>query len=82
MNLGLHVISFPSGRFGYVGNIPHALCESVPANVSAVCGGRAFRDPDTGELREWKAPSFPTQAEAVEFAKGRGFSPMVNNVPQ
>lgn len=81
MNLGLHVIRFPSGRFGYVGAVPHALCESILADRSAVMGGRAFSAPD-GTLREWKAPSFPTEAEAVAFAKGRGFSPMVNNVPQ
>ena len=72
MKLGLHVIRLPSGRFGYVGSIPHALCQAIPADKSAVMGGRAFRAAN-GELVEWKAPAFDTEQDARTFAMDRGF---------
>ena len=72
MKLGLHIIRFPSGRFGYVGFIPHALCQAIPADKSAILGGRAFRAA-SGELLEWKAPAFDSAQEARAFAADRGF---------
>lgn len=72
MKLGLHVIRFPSGRFGYVGSIPNALCQAIPADKSAIMGGRAFRGAD-GALMEWKAPAFATEQDARAFATDRGF---------
>ena len=71
-NLGLHVIKFPSGRFGYVGSIPTALGTQVPASTAAVMGCRSFRN-DAGELVEWKFPVFDTEAEARAFAQDKGF---------
>jgi hypothetical protein len=71
MAYGLHVIQFPSGRFGYVGSVPTDLGFPVPADKSAVMGGRSFRGED-GNLWEWKWPSFHSEAEALAYASHRG----------
>jgi len=42
--LGLHVIQFPSGRFGYVGSITVDCCRRLEADRSAILGGRAIRE--------------------------------------
>lgn len=67
MKLGLHVIQFPSGRFGFVGSLPLDMATMVPANTSAVMGGRAIRN-ERGELVEPKWPTFDTSSAAVDFA--------------
>lgn len=72
-NLGLHVIKFPSGKFGYVGSIPIDLATMVPATTSDVMGGRASRD-ETGKLVAPKFPAFDTESEAIEFALSKGFT--------
>ena len=71
-NMGLHVIKFPSGRFGYVGSVPAALGYEAPANRAAVMGGRSFKNA-AGELVEMKFPVFESEAEAREFATSKGF---------
>jgi hypothetical protein len=81
-NVSLHIIDFPSGRFGYVGAIPTGICKKVPADRAAILGQRAFRDPETGERMMWKAPSFATLKEAIAHAKECGHSPMWKNEPQ
>ncbi len=73
MNLGLHVIQFPSGRFGYVGKLPVELAQEVPATKSDVTGGRAHWGPDNKTLLAYKWPTFSTNADAREFAAARGF---------
>lgn len=69
--LGLHVIKFPSGRWGFVGSIPAALGEEVPASRSAILGCRTHTGHD-GRPMEWKFPSFDTEEAAVSFAASRG----------
>lgn len=69
--LGLHVIKFPSGRFGYVGSIPTALGTEIPASRNAVMGCRTHYAAD-GSLVEWKFPTFETETEAREFAASKG----------
>jgi hypothetical protein len=71
-NLGLHVIKFPSGRFGFVGSIPLALGYDVPATTAAIMGGRTYTNA-AGECVERKFPTFETETEAREFAKSKGF---------
>jgi len=66
MNLGLHIIQFPSKRFGFVGTIPAILGHEVPATTAAVMGGRSFFNAE-GNLVEIKFPSFETEAEAKAF---------------
>ena len=75
-NLSLHIIEFPSGRFGYVGSIPTDICEQVPADRAAILGQRAFSDHETNDPMMWKAPSFETVEAAIAHAKGRGHSPI------
>ena len=75
-NLSLHIIEFPSGRFGFVGSIPTDICEQVPADRAAILGQRAFSDPETNDPMMWKAPSFETVEAAIAHAKGRGHSPI------
>lgn len=68
---GLHVIQFPSGRFGYVGSVPAALCRRITADRAAVMGGRAVREGD--ETVEYRPISFETEAAAVAFAAAVGY---------
>jgi len=70
-NLGLHVIKFPSGRFGYVGSIPTVLGTEIPATTAAVLGCRTHRNA-AGELVEWKFPVFDSHEAAVAFAVSKG----------
>ncbi len=72
--LGLHVIKFPSGRYGFVGSIPTALGTEVPASKAAVMGCRSHWNSDHTELLEWKFPVFDTEAEAKAFAASKGFN--------
>ena len=70
-NMGLHIIKFPSGRYGYVGSIPTVLAEQVKASTAAVMGGRAFWNADR-ELMEWKFPTFATEEGARVHAAAKG----------
>lgn len=76
-NLGLHVIQFPSGRFGYVGSIPTELATKVPADTAAVLGCRSWLEEVNGKKVNmmWKFPVFDTEAAAIEFAQAKGFEP-------
>lgn len=69
--VGLHVAPTPSGRFGFVGAVPANLCHAVPADRSALLGGRAEKN-ERGEYIEWKTPSFATREDALTFAQERG----------
>jgi hypothetical protein len=80
--LGLHILQFPNGRWGYVGSIPTDLATAVPATTAAVLGCRAWRCPDTGAAMEWKDPTFDTEGDAIAFAQAKGHTPLVRNVPQ
>lgn len=70
-NYGLHIIQFPSKRYGFVGSVPSVLGTEVPASTAAVMGGRAYRN-TKGEIVELKFPVFDTEAEASEFAASKG----------
>lgn len=71
--LGLHVIDFPSGRFGYVGSVPIDCCRRLKADRSAILGGRAVREGE--ELVEYRTMSFETQQEAIDHAVSCGYEP-------
>ena len=71
-NLGLHIIKFPSGRFGFVGSIPGALGHEVAASRAAVMGCRSYYNA-AGELVEMKFPTFESEQEARDFAASKGF---------
>lgn len=68
MNLGLHVIQFPSGKFGFVGSIPTVICLSRKPTASDIMGGRVMKD---GLV--YYSPSFDTRQQAIDHAKKHGF---------
>tara|TARA_R110000782_G_scaffold99832_1_gene185781 strand:+ start:484 stop:732 length:249 start_codon:yes stop_codon:yes gene_type:complete len=70
-NIGLHIIKFPTSRFGYVGSVPASCCKRMKADRSAVMGGRAVREGE--ELVEYRTMSFETQKEAIDHATMCGF---------
>ena len=41
-----HIIKNPAGTYSYVGHVPTALAEVIPAKYADIIGGRAFRDQD------------------------------------
>ncbi len=77
-NLGVHIIKFPSGKFGFVGSVPKVLGTPQVANTADIMGGRAYRDNNTGESMVVKFPSFNSGAEAVAYAKSKGVSAKLN----
>lgn len=72
-NLGIHIIHFPSGKYGFVGTLPVCLADVKDAAMSDVLGGRAFRD-ESGKLVAPCFPVFPTEKDAREFAASRSVS--------
>lgn len=71
-NLGLHVIKFPSSRYGFVGSIPTCLATEIPANTATVMGQRSHWNAGKTALLEWKFPVFDSEQEAKDFATGKG----------
>ena len=69
--VSLHVIQYPSGRFGYVGSVPADCCRRMKADRSAVLGGRAVREGE--ELVEYRSMAFETQKEAIDHAASCGY---------
>jgi len=70
--LGLHVIQFPSGRFGFAGRVPLELAYrradgSVPTEAEV---SDDLRLP--GNFRALKARTFETREEACSAAAGAG----------
>ena len=59
-NLGVHVIQFPSGRYGFVGTLPSSL--GIPATSAA----------DAMSGRKTKFPSFETRQDAIDHAASQG----------
>lgn len=78
MSYVLHVIRFKEYRWGYVGDIPKALCREVEASDSDVTGGRAFKAAD-GSIKTLKVPSFSTMGEALRFARDKGYEASVTD---
>lgn len=70
-NLGLHVIQYPTKKWGYVGSIPVVLGTQIEASTSAVMGGRAFTN-EEGKIVEWKFPIFDSAEAAKAFAIAKG----------
>ncbi len=71
--LGLHVHEPRRGVFAFVGSIPLALAEMVPATSADVRGGRATRD-ERGQLVAPKFPTFTSRIDAEIYAAVRGFT--------
>ncbi len=61
---------YPTGRWGFAGRIPTALCDRVPASKSALFGGRAHEE--NGEWVEYKQKTWATREEAVNAIEATG----------
>jgi hypothetical protein len=70
---GLHVIGFPSGKFGFVGSVPAALLGWRPPTALDAMAGRV--NPATG-LAHYTLV-FASPSAAVTFAKAKGFTARV-----
>jgi hypothetical protein len=62
-NLGIHVIQFPSGRYGFVGTLPGQLGTLEEPTTADIMGGRCVTDPN-GTAWVVKFPSFETEDAA------------------
>lgn len=77
--LGLHVIKFPVGTFGFVGTVPLALATMVPATTADIMAGRAV-EASNGAVVAPKFPTFPTADAALKFAAANGFVASYNGL--
>ena len=69
-NLGVHIIQYPTGRYGFVGTLPAILGNVVDASTADVMGGRAHTAPD-GRIVTLKFPSFATELDARAYATAK-----------
>jgi len=67
-SLGLHVIRFPNGKYGYVGSVPDELYFVDGATQEKIKDAKQF-----GERFGPKRRIFDTEQEAVDFAAGKGY---------
>jgi hypothetical protein len=71
-NLRVHIIQFPSKRWGFVGTLPIILADEVPATEADVMGQRAHWEREEGSrLMTWKFPTFDTADDARNYAAAR-----------
>jgi hypothetical protein len=63
-NLGIHIIQYPTGRYGFVGTLTPTLGTVVPANLDDIMAGRAATNPHDGKAYTVKFPTFETHYEA------------------
>lgn len=77
--LGLHVVDFPNGRFGFVGSVPREL-DIIHADGSQL-SDEEFREykqaSNPGMVKKrcrYKTPLFDTRVEAEEYAARLGYS--------
>jgi len=69
-NLGVHIHRFPTGRYGFVGSLPIALGDLVPATTADVLGCRTVASAD-GRTLAPRFPTFETEQEARLHATAR-----------
>ena len=77
--LGLHVIQYPTGRFGFVGRVPVNLAYSGTFNEDDAaalvqCGPRIARLGAERGGRTMVNRSFETEQAARDFAAEQGFT--------
>lgn len=71
-NLGLHVIQYQSGRFGYAGTVPDEIAYEPGATQEQINNGKRF-----GGRFGPKEITFSSKEEATQYAKDRGFDVIV-----
>ena len=67
----LHIIQYPSGRFGFVGKVPVEIgyIDATPEKLKAMRHGARFGP---------KVRTFDTYQDALAFAESHGYSVMTN----
>lgn len=73
---GLHVLHYPSGRYGFVGSVPQVLAhEGHPEDLETarIAGPGIARQIAKRNGRVFKTLAWDTEAEAIAFAKAKGF---------
>jgi len=77
-NLGLHIIRYPSGRYGFVGRVPAVLAydgqHAGDLATAASSGPRIARLIAEGEGRTLNVLSWGSEADARAAAEVAGFS--------
>lgn len=77
-NTGLHVIQYPSGRFGFVGRVPQALayrCDDAEILAAAhQCGATIARGIAKNRGIAFETVAFDTREAAIAEAARLGFS--------
>ena len=71
MTYQLTLVKHPSGRYGFVGSIPMALCNDRDATKDDIMGQRWHTRAD-GTTGCYYCPTFENAADAVAFAISRG----------
>lgn len=67
----LHIIEYPTHKYGYVGKVPADLFNLVPATPQHIMGGR-YLEKD-GVTFGIQAMGFDTKADAIAFAESKGY---------
>jgi len=62
------------GRYSLAGSVPMGCCDIIPADRSAVMGGRSWRN-DAGEVVTYKQRTYATPAEAKQAIIDAGGTP-------
>ncbi len=73
---GLHVIKYPSGRYGFVGRVPQVLAhEGSPEDLETArtAGPGLARKIAERNGRTFTTLAWDTEADAIAFAAARGF---------
>ena len=66
--LGLHVIKFPSGKFGYVGSVPVEIAYIDGSTQEDINKGLVY-----GQRFGAKTRVFDTMQAAIEYAQSKGY---------
>lgn len=69
---GLHVIQFPSGKFGYVGSIPSELGYYTEELRQSDWLAGNIKEID-GVNKALRFPVFVSESDAIAYAESKGF---------
>lgn len=72
MNLGLHILLCPTGKYTYVGSVPAQLHRWVNPTKSDIMGQRTLTTRD-GKTLAFRSLLFDTEKEAIDHAESLGY---------
>lgn len=74
---GLHVIQYPSGRFGFVGKVPQELAHRGHPDdleIARICGPGLARKFAARNSRVFESLSWETKEAAIQAAADLGYT--------